>query len=250
MKNTSDFTAFLKKTIGMVVDFLFPPACPYCDKIIDSRQIMCDSCFEKIRFIKAPKCYRCSKPLPTSATSDEKLLCTDCLAKRPVYDLARSCFVYDSFSRQTILKLKYFDRTDLRLFFAHYLMLSGADVIEKCDVVLPIPMFWSRRFKRGYNQAALLAELVAKQADKPYYSHVLLRVRSTESQTRKTAEERRKNLKNAFEIAHKELISNKCVLLIDDVLTTGSTGEACAKELKKAGAKAVYLLTIARAIKE
>lgn len=250
MKNTSGFMRVFKAFLKKTADCLFPPQCPYCGKVIPPEQTLCDSCFHKITFIHPPRCHRCSLPLPAGAEAGEKTLCAGCLAKRPAYDIARSAFVYDNFSRRAVLKFKYHDRTDLRHVFVHYLLQAGADLFDKTDIVIPVPMFWARRLKRRYNQAAVLAELLARKIHKPCAVSVLSRARRTEPQTGKNAKDRHKNLVRAFRVKHAEKIQNKTVLLIDDVLTTGATAEACAQILKKNKAKAVYVLTIARSVKQ
>ena len=250
MKKTRDFKNIFKTLFRNVIVYLFPPQCPYCEKIIDSEQILCDECFHKIHFIHAPKCYWCSVPLPIETDTGEKMLCAKCLSKRPLYDMARSAFVYDIFSRQLILKFKYYDRTDLRHILVHYLLKAGIDLFDKTDLVIPVPMYWLRRLKRQYNQSAVLAELLARKIHKEYNGSVLYRTHHTESQTHKTAKERKQNLTDAFQVRNAELIQGKRILLIDDVLTTGATAESCAKVLKKNGAKAVYVLTMARSVKK
>lgn len=247
MKNTSYFIQFLKKSSSRLIDFIFPPQCPYCDKVIDRSQILCDDCFRQIHFITGSVCYRCGRPLLTSETN-EKLLCAKCLKKRKDYDMARSVFFYDSFSRFAILKLKNADRTDLRWFFVHYMIHAGHDLFDKTDMIVPVPIYWRRKIKRKYNQAAVLAELLAKKIKKPYSESVLVKIRHTHSQEKKSGAERIKNVKDAFDVAKPDLIHGKTILIIDDVLTTGATAESCAKALKKHGAKAVYVLTIAMSV--
>ncbi|MBR4931454.1 MAG: ComF family protein [Alphaproteobacteria bacterium] len=247
MKITSFFTQILKQTTQTICDFVFPPQCPYCEKTITREEMLCTECFKKIPFITGPKCYRCGCPLPF-AESEEKLLCPKCLTSRSVYDLSRSVFEYDSFSRNAILKLKYADRTDLRHFFVEYMCRAGIDLFDKADIVLPVPLYWTRRLKRKYNQSAILAELIAKKMSLTYSPHILHRKRATKAQAGQTKQERLKNVHSAFSIRNADKIKGKHVLLIDDVLTTGATANACAKILKENGAKAVYVLTIAQAV--
>lgn len=249
MQITSEISYFFRTLWRKTIDFAVPLTCPYCDKIIDSRQILCDECYDKICFITGVKCYRCGCPLSTDE-SDEKLLCGSCLEKRPVYDQARSAFIYDSFSRNAILRLKYSDRTDLRRFFVHFMLKAGYELFDKTDIITPIPLHWRRKLKRKYNQADILGELLAKKLGKPYHSYLLKRKRNTIAQEHKTAKDRLQNVKGAFQINKPDLVKGKTILIIDDVLTTGATVNACAKELKKSGAKTVYVLTIAMAIKE
>ncbi len=247
MKNTSRFIRFIQKSVQDLIDYVFPPQCPYCDGFIDRSQILCDTCFKKIQFITGTKCYLCGRPLPPTET-DEKLLCPMCLNKRKIYDISRSVFIYDSFSRNAILKLKYADRTDLRHFFVNYMLMAGHDIIDKSDIIIPVPLHWRRRLKRKYNQAAVLAELLAQKSGKKYTAKTLVRRRYTHNQNNKSNEERKRNVKNAFDVVNPDTIRDLSVLLIDDVLTTGATAEACAKVLKQNGAKAVYVLTIAQVV--
>lgn len=252
MKITSLFISFLRKTFSNAVCFMFPPQCPYCETIIERTQIMCDSCFRKIRFITGAKCHRCGRPLPLPPSeTNEKLLCLSCLQnKRKAYDLARSVFVYDFFSRDAILKLKYADRIDLRHFFVNYMLQAGIDLFDKTDLIIPVPLSKRRRLKRKYNQAGVLGDLLAKRLKKPYSATTLIRIRHTKKQENISRQQRENNVKNAFFVTKPHIVRDKHILLIDDVLTTGSTADACAKTLKKAGAKAVYILTIAQVVKE
>ncbi len=249
MKNTSCFTQFIQKSVRDLIDFVFPPQCPYCGEIIHRSQVMCDDCFKQIRFITGSKCYLCGRPLPVSDTN-EKLVCPDCLQKRKMYDIARSVFIYDSFSRNAILKLKNADRTDLRHFFVNYMITAGRDIIDKSDIIMPVPLHWRRRLKRKYNQASVIAEWLAKKTGKIYSATTLIRQRYTPSQGTKKHQERKRNVRDAFVVRNPNNLKDLSVLLIDDVLTTGATVEACAQILKKHGAKAVYVLTIAQAIRE
>ena len=251
MKITSSFIQNFKKIFKNIGYYIFPPQCPYCDKIIDGQQILCDECFSRIRFITGNKCYRCGRPLPQSFPDDDgKLLCPKCMSKRPPYDLVRSVFIYDSFSREAILKLKYAHRSDLRHFFVNYMMRAGVDLFDKSDLIMPVPMYWKRRVKRKYNQATVLAELLSKHTKIPHSATNLCRIRHTQTQTRKSAKDRHKNMKNVFILKNPEQVQGKSILLIDDVVTTGATVTGCAKILKKHGAKAVYVLTIAQSINE
>lgn len=247
MQITRRTYCFFKSIFQKTIDFLVPLTCPYCGKIISSKQVLCDECFKQIHFISGTKCYRCGCPLPyNDSVSDAKVLCGACLKKRPVYDQARSVFIYDCFSRNAILKFKYGDRTDLRKFFVHFMIKAGADLFEKTDIIIPVPLHWRRKLKRMYNQADVLGELLAKKLNKSYCSNLLIRRKNTHTQENKTLQERLKNVRNAFQINKHLVIEGKSILIIDDVLTTGATMNACAKELKKNGAKAVYVLTIAQ----
>ncbi len=248
MKITSQIGLFLSSITKNVTDFIFPSTCPCCNKTIEPTNLFCGKCFHQISFIKKPFCYRCALPLHVDAPG-EKLLCSDCLKKRPIYDLARAVFIYDSVSKSCILKLKYADRMEYAYPLVELLYQAGDELFLKTDIIMPVPMHWRRKLKRKYNQADLLARLLAKKTNLLYSSNNLIRSRFTEVQENKTLIERNKNVKGAFCVKYPQKIQNKSILLIDDVFTTGSTVNNCAKTLKEAGAKAVYVLTVAKTLK-
>jgi len=248
MKITREIRFFLSSIVQNVLDFIFPSTCPCCDKTIESNNLFCDTCFHQITFIKKPMCYRCGQPLPIEITN-KKVLCSDCLKKRPLFDLARAVFIYDYVSKDCILKLKYADRMEYAYPLVELLHQAGGELFEKTDIIMPVPMHWRRKLLRKYNQADLLGRLLAKKEHLLYSSNNLLRARYTQVQENKTISERNKNVKDAFCVKYPEKIKNKSILLVDDVLTTGATVNNCAKALKKEGAKAVYVLTVAKTLK-
>ncbi len=251
MKITSKITSLIFEIGQNIIDFVFPPACPYCDKTIDSHNLFCQECFKKISFIERSICHWCGKPLFLEDISQtEKMLCPDCMNKRPVYDLARAVFIYDNFSKISILKFKYADKMEYSYQFVNLMQRAGRDLFDKTDLIIPVPMHWKRRLRRYYNQADVLGKLLAKRVHIPYSSKILFRSRYTSPQENKSFNERKHNVKDAFCVRKNTLIKGKNILLIDDVFTTGATVNNCAKALKKAGAKAVYVLTIAKALKK
>lgn len=157
---------------------------------------------------------------------------------------------YDDASKKPILALKRADRLDLVLPFARWLERTGKPLIEEADVVVPVPLHWTRLWTRRYNQSALLAKRLAR--GKPLALSALRRVRATPSQGEMvSAKARRRNVRGAFmvEAKYHTLLAGKSVLLIDDVLTTGATVAACARALKRAGAARVFVLTLARVVR-
>lgn len=249
MKITSEFKSFFLSIFKNTLDFVFPSVCPGCDKEINSNQLFCSTCFKQITFIKKPVCHRCGLPLMCEQT-DEKMLCSDCLKKRPQYDRARAVFVYDTVSKGCILKLKYADKMEYSKPFVELLYQAGQELFFKTDIIMPVPMHWKRKLKRKYNQADLLARGLATKTALLYSNDNLIRSRHTPIQENKSVSERNKNVKDAFEVKKPEKIKKKSILLIDDVYTTGATVNNCAKALKAAGAKAVYVLTIAKTLKK
>jgi ComF family protein len=161
---------------------------------------------------------------------------------------ARAACFYDEHSRDLILKLKHADRTDLAGLFAHWLARAAADLIVDGGVVVPVPLHRGRLFSRRYNQAAEIARPLSRMTGMRYRPDVLVRARDTGTQGGKSSRGRRINVKGAFRVPPRRArqIEGRRVLLIDDVLTTGATAEACAKALLTSGATAVDLAVVAR----
>lgn len=244
MKFTSKILYFFTETSKNIIDFVFPNICLCCDKSISKDKMFCSDCFSKIPFVQGTICYRCGHKL-NLLPSQEKILCTKCLKKRPVYDKARAVFQYNSSSKNSILKFKYTGKIEYSRQFVQLLMQAGKELFPETDIIIPVPMHPKRKLSRGYNQAAVLANLLSKKTKIAYDEKILIRHKHTPKQENKTFEERHKNVKDAFIVKNKRKIKNRTVLLIDDVLTTGATVNNCAKTLKKAGASSVFVLTIA-----
>ncbi len=228
----------------LLLDSLLPPQCLSCNAVVDSPGSLCSSCFASFTFITAPFCGCCGIPLESPVIDD--IVCGACLRDRPAFEHARAAFVYDGDSKGLVLKLKHGDRTDAAAHLARWLQRAGADLIARCDVMVPVPLHRWRLFFRTYNQAALLANALARLTGKPVMPDALQRVRATPSQGRLERAARRRNVARAFAVRRASDLSGRRVLLIDDVLTTGATAGACAEALLKAGAAAVDVLVLAR----
>jgi len=202
------------------------------------------SAWTRIAFLEAPVCDGCGAPFDY----DPGERCAACLARPRVFDRCRAACLYDEHSRDLILKLKHADRTDLSSLFARWLSRAAADLVQDCDAVVPVPLHPLRLLARRYNQAAEIARPLARLGGRRYLPDVLVRTRRTQTQGGKSGRGRRMNVKSAFAVPPGRLrqVEGRRILLVDDVLTTGATAEACAKALKAAGAARVDLAVVAR----
>ena len=173
----------------------------------------------------------------------EGALSAEALSFPPPWDRARAAVVFDEHSKEIIHAFKYGDRAEAGLFMARLMARAGRSLIGEADMIVPVPLHWTRLWKRRFNQAGFLAQRIAKAANKPYEPQLLKRVRATPPQVGLDAEARRKNMRKAFHVVGAEKLAGKTVLLIDDVRTTGATTRTCVETLKEAGAARVHVLT-------
>jgi len=234
--------AFLKKTWDKLLELIYPSGitCDCCksELIAKTRYNLCAKCIENLPLIKGKKCLVCGCPI-----NNEADYCLKCEGKIPSYEINRAPFSYEGIVKDMLLKLKfggkrYFVNT-LAPFMADCFLENGMSA----DIVAFVPMTAKEKRKRGFNQAELLAGEVAKRLSLPV-TNALTKMKETKGQKNLTAKERAENLKRAFS-ALNDIFTNKTVLLIDDVFTTGATAEECALALKKAKAKKVFVLTAA-----
>ena len=240
------FKKFLKRTLSGVLNILCPPFCSICKEPVETAHCLCPTCYRQLKFITKPCCQICGRPFEYAGL--DLCLCANCMKQKPKFDMARSLLEYDDFSKKLILAFKHGDHTELASLFVKFLCQADSEIFKDIDIVIPVPLHWTRRLKRKYNQAGLLGRLLARQMNFYFNPTVLKRVRRTESQGHKKHNQRIKNVKNAFMVRHPQNIIGKNILLIDDVMTTGSTLNECAKVLHKAGAKTVNALTIYRVL--
>ena len=236
-----------------LLDIVLPPRCGYCGKIVSSDKSVCSDCFSKLHFISAPYCQICGAPFEneTEIAESSHLICPDCISKKHLTRLNRSCIIYDDFSKKALLDFKFNDKILLSKLFAKWLQIGAQDILHKgIDVIVPVPLSFRRILKRKYNQSALLAYDLSKLIDIPVLPHTLIKTRHTKPQASLSENFRLKNVKNAYAVKNPVQVKGKRILLIDDVMTTGSTLNECAKTLLKAGAKSVDTLTVARTLKK
>ena len=228
---------------------ILPPRCLKCGVPVDAAGALCSACWPAMAFLAPPYCAVCG--LPFEFDLGPGAICAGCAAEPPVFQRARAVLRYDDASRDLILRFKHGDRTDAAPAFGQWLQRAGAGLLADAEVIAPVPLHWWRLFRRRYNQAALLGGALAKAAGVPAVNDLLVRRRATPSQGGLGAAQRRRNVAGAFAVhpRHRAALADRRVLLVDDVLTTGATAEACARALFKAGARAVDVLTLARVVR-
>jgi ComF family protein len=236
----------LRQMIGKTLDTLFPPRCFGCGEMVEATGNLCGSCWSAVDFISAPLCRRCGTPFELDAGAESD--CMPCLQSPPPYDSARAVFRYEGDSRRLITGYKYHDRTLATPMFARWLARAGAAQLAQAEVIVPVPLHPWRLLRRRYNQSALLAAALGRLCDKPVQADALRRTRHTTPQAGLTREQRLRNVEDAFAITlrRQPAIAGRRVLLVDDVLTTGATLDACTQALKRAGAQEIYVLVLAR----
>lgn len=223
-----------------ILDYLYPPRCPVCDQICADG--ICSSCREKLVYIKKDFCLKCGKPLDDSRQE----YCMDCKRRGHAYIQGRALFSYQGAIRKSLYRLKYANKREYaRCYGEEMARCLGKWILQKkITKIVPVPLHPSRRRKRGYNQAALLAKSLGKSLNIPVDEHLLYRVKRTAPQKALTGRERKANLNNAF-VSRKIVRPGERILLVDDIYTTGSTVDAAAECLIRAGKCRIYVITTA-----
>src|SRR5215217_4371552 len=229
------------------VSLLYPPVCTICGSTVRAGDYLCNDCEAKTIRIVPPFCQKCSEAFEGSIS--HAFTCANCAHRTMHFDAAVAAYRGRGVVRQIIHEFKYARQIHLQHLVARWLCAALDDERlrgRKFDVIVPVPLHASRQRERGFNQAKLIAQLLGAHTSIPV-KPLLVRVRYTTTQTALDRAERMENLHNAFRLRKNADVRGLRVLLIDDVLTTGSTLNECARVLKRAGAISVHAATAARA---
>jgi ComF family protein len=234
--------SLIKRLGAAILDFALPARCPGCGTIVDTLDAFCVDCWQQVEWL-GQGCASCG--LPLEATDIET--CARCMAQPPKIARIRAAVAYGDIARGIVLKLKYSRKVALSRTMARYM----APMFEAADdaILVPVPLHRARLWQRGFNQSALVARQLATATGREARNDLLRRQRRTRPLKGMGASQRRREVARAFAVPRPEAVIGREIVLIDDVLTTGSTAEACAKSLLQAGAARVQLLCFARVIR-
>lgn len=232
------------------LDVVYPPVCPSCGTATGEPHALCPRCWAGLRLIERPFCERLGTPFP--ADLGMSLVSPAAIADPPVFARARAAARFDDTARRLVHRLKYSDRLDTAHALGRLMVRAGAELAAECDVVVPVPLHRRRLWARRYNQAMELARPVAAAHARPLEPFLLARVKPTAPQVGLSRTARGENLRGAFRVPAdaKPLLQGRRVLLVDDVITTGSTANAAARALLRGGAAAVDVLAFAMVVSE
>ena len=238
-----------RRWVEVAAGLLYPPACVCCGTALGSGEYLCGPCHGAAPPIKAPFCRTCSQPFAGDFPEGE-FTCSDCLRRKFAFDCAVSAWRHAGVVRELVLRFKYGGEHFLRRPLSAWLADAWETDPRLRDgppvaALVPVPLHPRRRRERGFNQAESLCRLLGKRTGLPTWN-ALRRVRFTEPQARLGRDERLENLRGAFATARRRPVSGAHLLLVDDVFTTGTTVDECARTLRQAGAASVRVLTVAR----
>lgn len=244
--------ARLRLAAMRAADLALPPQCFGCAAPIARQGGLCGACWYAIDFIERPFCDISGMPMPFDPSIGASGLSISVAAidKPPPYARARAVMRYNEASASLISRFKYADRLEAAPAFAHWMVRAGSDVLQGADLIMPVPLHRGRLFQRRYNQAAELSRAIARETGVALAADHLVRVRATRPQVGLSGDARRRNVAGAFRVKSGvgPQITGKTIVLVDDVMTTGATIEACARVLHAAGARELRVLTLARVV--
>ena len=230
----------IKDIPGIILDAIYPPICPICNRIAPPGYRICPGCERKLTYVENPICSKCGKPLV-----DDAGLCRDCARSDHTYDEGRAVFVYDEYMSKSMYRFKYNGKREFAVYYGQKMYEKLGQKIKSWNVeaIVPVPVHKKRLAERGYNQAYLLAKELSKRLGIPVCDHLVIRKSATKVQKGLSASSRQNNLKKAF-IVSRNSVKYSSVLIVDDIYTTGATVDAVALCLKGAGTQRVYFVSL------
>jgi ComF family protein len=240
-------SGFMRRTIR----FFLPVHCSSCSLLLTDDPIphFCSDCWSAISLMSDARCSRCDRPFPSSiaTTYSPHHVCQFCAERPPSYTKAWTLYPYTPPLQHAIRLFKYQGKVSLAAPLAS-LMIAGLPPLDSIDVIMPVPLHIGRLRQREFNQSLLLADHIGRRLDIPVAYTNLTRTASTPAQTTLSRKSRLKNLSRVFAVRRPDEVVNRRILLIDDVFTTGTTVNECAKALRRAGSADVFALTLSRTV--
>ncbi len=244
------------KVKNQAIGFIYPPICIHCYEPIVEAQSLCATCWSRLRAINEPLCPVLGLPFAVDLGPDA--LCAQAIANPPIFDRARSAFIYSDIPLAIISMLKYGDRPELARFCARLmanilapiLTPTFAPTFEDSPIIIPVPLHWTRQWSRRYNQSTEIAHELATICQLDMEIMLVKRIKRTKRQVGLSSLDREKNTINAFEAVKNanDIIKGRRVIIVDDVITTGATLNGVAKALRKIGVKKIDVISFARVV--
>jgi ComF family protein len=237
----------IRAFFGRALDVALPALCPACRELVGGNGL-CAACWSKLSLIAPPYCERLG--IPFAYDPGPGVLSMQAITDPPAYHRARAAVRYDDVARSLVHSLKYGDRLDLAPTMGRWMARAGHELLKEADALVPVPLHWRRLWARRFNQSALLAKAISRECGVAVADTALKRIKATAQQVGLSQAERAQNVQGAFRVPteRKAEVAGRRLVLIDDVLTSGATSDACTRALLRAGARNVDLLVFSRVV--